>query len=181
MKLTGVIPRTLVTCVITVFAKMISLGQVIPPAQTDRDIEYGISILIFIIIGTIFGAILGYFTRLASRYTRTLGWIGGLGLLGVILSIETIPGPNMANLPILFLGTTILCLGWGWVMGQWANLEAVGVSPTPVAVNMSRRRFLIYISATFLAAVLSILGILQYEQKQKGHILNSSAKPQKSN
>jgi DMSO/TMAO reductase YedYZ molybdopterin-dependent catalytic subunit len=165
------LPGRLITIVIDTMVGVITAIRIGPTASTAKLTEQGIAITQFVILGVVFGIVLGIIgRRRTDRLIITGAIIGGILCLGTIL-IEISLNAPAAGWVVSILWLIIIFLGWGAVLGRLILELAVKTSEMPLAEveqqppqqptpeDLSRRQFLYVVGVGSVAILVGATGL----------------------
>lgn len=155
-----VMPGAVITFVIDQLVNVITVLQLGPTSEVAKMAEQGIAIAQFIVIGGVFGLVLGFLETKERRSKLPLGGlIGGLilatGFILVEINLNSVAGTTIP--PLIWLVT--LFAVWGLVLGALVH-QSMRAARTAADSGKLSRREAIYLGGTTLVAVLaSLLGL----------------------
>ncbi len=151
------LPGPLITLFIGTMVKTINLLNLGPTAVVAKRIEQGSAIVVFAVIGAIFGLTLAAFARRRPAQLGEFGFWGGLILLIPMLAVLlTLAGQaNGSLLGVIWWG--ILFLGWGWILGKL--IEYLAWPQESGVPDASRRKFLYLVGAGSFTILVSAAGV----------------------
>jgi DMSO/TMAO reductase YedYZ molybdopterin-dependent catalytic subunit len=137
-----------------------------PTAATAKLAEQSIAIIQFVVAGIVFGLVLTTLARRIPDRSVAIGLIGSVILLAFALLVEFELGFPQAGMLPSIAWLAIVLLGWGWLLGRSVGdglLESPEVTPELAA---SRRRFLGWLVASSVGAVL-LAGVAVYDVRRR--------------
>lgn len=198
--LARVLPGSLVIFGIENLIKLVHLLNLGPTAAAAKQAEQIMAISLFVLLGAVFGAILGWLgNRNPSRFMRS-AIAGGLVLWFLILIVEMLLGLGQAGFIASAIWLALLMAGWAAVLARLLLESKVPIpytisltadSPTeeteipqetPMskhtrAHDMSRRTFLYLVIAGVATLVLSTLRISQKPGSKSSNSAAGAAPP----
>jgi DMSO/TMAO reductase YedYZ molybdopterin-dependent catalytic subunit len=163
-----VMPGAVITFVIDQLVNVITTLQLGPTSEVAKMAEQAIAIAQFVVIGGLFGLVLGFLETKERRSKLPLGGlIGGLilatGFVLVELNLSSVAGITAP--PLIWL--VALFAVWGLALGALVHqsVRAARVSADPDKLS---RREAIYLGGTTLVAVLASLLGLRFVLRARG-------------
>jgi len=161
--LARVLPGRLVIFTIESMVKVITALHLGSTAATAKQIEKGQAIVLFTLIGLVFGLVLAWLGRRRPERLVRYGLLGGFVLLVGFLLVEIFLGFSPTRMGAKIFGISllwllILFLGWGAVLGGVLRALITPEEPIPTS-TLSRRQFLYIVGAGSATVVVSALGL----------------------
>lgn len=157
--LVRVTPAPLVNFGLGVMISLVRASQAGPTASVAKTAEQTMALLVFVLIGVIFGAILAWLShRLEPAQLIRYGILGGGLLLVLAMVAEFGLGAIQTNLVISILWIAAVLCGWGAILGRLLRDAILQPEQAPKPY-MSRRQFLLLTIAGVATLVLSALRI----------------------
>ena len=159
-QLVRVTPGSVVTLFIDSMVAVILRLDLGPIADLAKLIEQSTAVILAVIAGAVFGAILAGLRRRYLWSGPRVGVVGSLALLILIVAVESTRDVQVNPLAaILWIAVTIV--GWGALLGMWAEKAVRGVGAPVLAteISISRRAFLAKVAGGSLALAVASFGL----------------------
>lgn len=163
--LARVLPGDLITAGIDTIVTLVDRLNLGATDSTSKLIEQLLALTLTLLIGALFGAVIGW---LIARTRSRRGWLIGLGagivLYGLTLAIELSRG--QAGAPASLLWLLLVYGSWGTLLGYWLDDHSasapVDAATQPVLLEPDRRNLLWQIAGGSVAIALAGWGIGRY-------------------
>ena len=151
------LPGSLITASIDTIVTIITRFNLGPTSAVAKQVELGIAIAQFLVLGGVFGLILAWLYRRGNTHLADYGAVGGLLIslppMLIVFTLPTAPAGILASL--LWLG--LVLTGWGWLLGRLIVVLVEQQPEQPEAV--SRRQFLWLVGVGSFTVVATALGV----------------------
>jgi len=158
------LPGSLITAAIDTIVTAITRFNLGPTSAVAKQVELGIAVAQFWVLGGVFGLILAWLYHPGSPKLADYGAVGGL-LVAVppMLIVFTLPSAPVGILAsLIWLG--LVLTGWGWVLGRTIAVLVEQQPEQPEA--MSRRQFLWLVGVGSFTVVATALGVSLLSQEE---------------
>ena len=149
--LARVLPGGLLTFGIDSLVGLVNLVQLGPTAVVAKAAEQGLALLLFVVIGAVFGLLLGVLGRRQSDKLSGYGVRGGALLFFGLWLISASLGSARVSVLLSGLWLAVLLVGWGWVLAWLIQRAGPALAAEPSS-PIGRRAF-IQITAGGVGAV----------------------------
>ncbi len=156
--LARVLPGWLIVPSIGLMVRVITVLHVGPTASSAKAAEHSLAILIFIVGGGLFGAILAGVTGQRPGTAARTGTIEGFILSAAAIAVEASLGFSAADAVNSSVWIVIVLTLWGWALGRLLQALPAPESAGP-APRLSRRQFLTVVGGGAAATTLGALGL----------------------
>jgi DMSO/TMAO reductase YedYZ molybdopterin-dependent catalytic subunit len=163
--LTRALPGGVITFMIDSMVMVISGLGLGPTSAVAKSIEQTSAILLFLLAGAIFGALLAAMGRRNPAHLAVYGMLGGVILFIPVLLIELKMG--LPNFWVSIIWLVVVFLGWGALLGRF--FQATILPPAEeFPSTLTRRQFLYLVGAGTFTVLVSALGVnlLTREEEQ---------------
>lgn len=163
--LARVLPGELLTFVIDTLVLVIDRLNLGPTSTVAKLVEQGAAILLFALLGVIFGVILAGLARYNPARLVDYGMMGGLVIaLLVVWILFSLPSPPVGPV-ISSVWVVLLFVLWGAVLGRLVRVAAAPHFEQPGA--LSRRQFLYLVGIGSFTIVASALGVSLFAEEDE--------------
>jgi DMSO/TMAO reductase YedYZ molybdopterin-dependent catalytic subunit len=150
------LPGSIISLFISTMVSVISNLKLGATDLAAKRIEQGSAILIFIIIGLIFGLVLAAFGRRHPEKLPTYGIRGGIILLVLMFALLISLTFQSASIIASAIWLAVLFIGWGWLLGM--AIQYITWPAETQITDPSRRRFLYLVGAGSFTVLVSTVG-----------------------
>ena len=175
--LSRTLPGAVITLSIDTMVKSIHLLHLGPTASTAKLAEESIAIVLFLILGGLFGIVVAFFGRQRNGSIRSSGIIVGIVLWLLAIFAEVSVGfPQVQGSAILYsvLWLGLILVGWGWVLARLLEVSLPIETETEKS-GISRRQFLYLIGLGSVAVVVTAVGVRLLAEEQQPAVPSTGA------
>lgn len=158
--LTRVLPGAVITFTIDAMIAVINRLNIGPTAQTAKQAERAMAIILFVVIGALYGLLIRATTSPQRRESALQGALAGGGLGVALALVEASLGFPRAGAWTSVLWLLVLFSLWGGVLGWLISVSGSALTEEPDA-ELSRRAFMTLVGGGVLTISIGSLGLTE--------------------
>ncbi len=176
-ELARLLPGAVITAGIDAMVRIITVLRLGPTASTAKLAEQSLAVLQFVIGGGVLGLAISALSARTPRSAVRIGIAAGVVALLISFAAEALLGFPEIGAVVSILWMAVVLVGWGWLLGRWANQQLQPAQPGEPAVSVSRREFLAWLWGGSVVLALAALGLSRPRQPQRIPVTGNEALP----